>query len=272
MFRKAIICLFAFSLFLCLPRPILCNPDTSKPQDTEETPADGREEGSDRVSPQKTVSPPPVAGPDIVVTEFGLSEDLELYVVLFNAGDTDLRKEATLRTRIVVNDRRVSEFEHLTSKVLTAKRGNRYTLHPPYRVEIGGISTVKVSIWPKVASDDMDLGNNTLERSLVVYPFVIEPRAKQEFPISVELSRAKGRDPVEKIKAEARWEGEGFPLRLSLRGPEPSTDDTSVSGRSPLRMEVPILFPHERKAGQWTVSVTNLLKRKVTGHLILQHP
>lgn len=211
-------------------------------------------------------------GPDIVIKDLNLTEDLELTIILSNAGEGDLRKGATLRIRILMNDQKVSEFDHLVSESLRTNFGNRYVVAPPYRVGISGNSRVRVSIWPKSPFDDIRLENNTLERNFIIYPFRIEPRKRQEFFFSVLPRRHKDGSQGEKVKAEVRWEGGGYPLRVSVRRPQDLKDASSTSGRSPLQVEIPFSDETGPRGNEWIASVTNLMKRRVEGHLIVQHP
>ena len=151
------------------------------------------------------------SGPDLLIRDLGLNEDMELYMVVSNSGEVDLVKGSTLRFRIFVNDRKISDFEHLTARVLKGKIGNRYTVRPPYPVGIGGVSLVRASVWPTLPSKDIDPRNNTLARNFIIYPFRIEPRAKQEFSFSIFSSHAKNGDPREKVSAEADGTAMGFP-------------------------------------------------------------
>jgi len=75
-------------------------------------------------------------GPDIVVKELDLTDDFELSIVLSNAGEMELRKGTTLRIRILLNDQRVSEFDHFISEPLKPSFGTRYIIDPPYRVRM----------------------------------------------------------------------------------------------------------------------------------------
>ncbi len=214
---------------------------------------------------------PPI-GPDIAVKDLDLTEDLELIIVLSNGGEVDLRKGATFRIRIFVNDQKISEFDHLTSEALRAHFGNQYTVDPPYRVGIAGISRVKISILPKRPSDDVCLENNVFERTFIIFPFQIGPQGKEEFSFSVESQDPKdGRQP-EKVKAEARWGGGSSTLRLFFTGSGQNNGVPSVTGKSPLKVEFPIYFGELQKESVWRVSVTNPLRKKVEGHLIIQHP
>lgn len=211
-------------------------------------------------------------GPDIVVKDLDLTEDFELSIILSNAGDGDLRKGATVRIRILVNDQKISEFDHYTSDALKTNFGNQYAVSPPYRIEIGGNSKVKVSIWPTLSSDDVYLENNTVERNFVIYPFRIGPQEKQEFSLSLSAIRLREGRQAEKLKVEVRWEGGGSPLRFSFKGPKHGKSPSSISGKSPLKMEVPISYEQVQKGEVWKASVANLMEKKAEGHLIIQHP
>jgi len=211
-------------------------------------------------------------GPDVVVKDLDLTEDLELVIVLCNAGDIDLRKGATLRVRILVNEIKVSQFDHFISEVLKANSENRYLLEPPSRVGITGISKVKVSIFPRSASDDTRLENNVLERTFIIFPFRIGPQGKEEFSFSFSSPRPQGDGHTERMKAEVRWEGSGSPLMLSFKKPGPTKEIPTLSGKSPLKVEFPIPFEEIQKGSVWNISVTNLVDKRVEGHLIIQHP
>jgi hypothetical protein len=211
-------------------------------------------------------------GPDIVVKDLDLTEDLELYIILSNTGEADLRKDVTFRFRIFVNDRKISEFEHFISEVLKAHSGNHYTIAPPYRVGIAGISKVKVSISPKLRSDDVRLENNLLERKFIIFPFTLGSQVKEEFSFSVPTPRPKDDDQEEKVKVEVRWEGGDYPLMLSFKGTGSVRDFPTLTGKSPLKIEFPIHLEKGQKENLWRVSVTNLIEKKVEGHLIIQHP
>jgi hypothetical protein len=212
------------------------------------------------------------AGPDVVVKDLDLTEDLELIIILCNAGDVDLRRGVTLRIRILVNERKVSQFDHFISEVLKANSENRYVLEPPSRVSIAGISKVKVSISPKISSDDIRLENNVLERTFIIFPFRIGPQGREEFSFSFSSPRPQGDGYTERMKAEARWEGSGFPLMLSFKKPGPAKEAPTLSGKSPLKVEFPIPIEEVQKGSLWNISVTNLVDKRVEGHLIIQHP
>jgi hypothetical protein len=211
-------------------------------------------------------------GPDIVVRDLDLTEDLELSIILSNAGEVDLRKGVTFRIRVSVNNRKVSEFEHFTSAVLRANFGNHYILEPPYRIGISGLSKVKISISPKWSSDDIRLDNNVLERTFIVFPFEIGGRERKEFSFLIPFVSVKANDQVKKIKAEVRWEGKRSSLMLSFKGSGDIERTPAFSGKSPLKVEFPIPFRRGQKEGAWRVSVINLVGKRTEGHLIIQHP
>jgi len=112
-----------------------------------------------------------------------------------------------------VNDRKISDFEHLTAKDLKVKSGNRLYRPSPYPIASEGISLVKDVIWPTPPLQDAEPQNNTLVRNVIVYPLKIEPRARQEFSFSIFSPRLKNSDSKEKVRAEARWDGDRFPLK-----------------------------------------------------------
>lgn len=209
------------------------------------------------------------SGPDIVVRDLELTEDLELLVILSNAGELDLRKGTTFRVRIWVNGQKVSEFDHFTFAPLKAHFGSHYTFEPPYRIPITGISRVKVTVLPKYSSDDIRLENNMLEKTIVVFPFRIEALGKEEYSFIPTSQRIRG---DEKIKAEMRWEGKEEPLMLSFQPPGEVKKELMISGRSPLKMEVPILTGLGLKEKSWKISIINFRDRKIRGNLIVQYP
>jgi hypothetical protein len=211
-------------------------------------------------------------GPDIVIKDLDLTEDMELSIILSNAGEVDLRKGATFRIRVSVNGLKISEFDHFTSDVLKANFGNDYMIHPPYRVGISGTAKVRIAISPKVPTDDVCLENNILKKTFIIFPFRIIPQAKQEFSFSLPSPRLRDDSQAEKVKAEVRWEGGGGSLMLSFVGPEPIKSVPAFSGKSPLKIEVPLYFEEAQKESLWKVFVTNLIERKVEGQLIIQHP
>ena len=220
---------------------------------------------------EKTLEGPP-AGPDILVKDLDLTEDLELSIVLSNAGEVDVRKGETFRIRIFLNDQKISEFDHFTSEALSAHFGNLYTFGPPFRVGITGISKVKVSISPRRPSDDVRLENNVFERTFVIFPFRIESQGREEFSFPVLLQDLKDGNLPDKVKAEARWGGGGSKLGLSLNASGQVKGVPAVSGKSPLKVEFPIDFEEGQKESVWKVSVINLVEKKVEGHVIIQHP
>jgi subtilase family serine protease len=212
------------------------------------------------------------AGPDIVVKDLDLTEDLELIIILSNAGEGDLRKGTTFRIRILVNGRKISEFDHFIPETLKANFGNHYLVDPPYRVGIAGISKVKVSISPKLASDDIRLENNVLERTFIIFPFRIGPHGREEFSFSFSAPRPQSEGQAEKVKTEARWEGGGSSLMLSFKKLGTLKGIPTLSGKSPLKVDFPIPSEEVQKENVWSVLVTNLTDKKVEGHLIIQHP
>ena len=211
-------------------------------------------------------------GPDIAIKDLDLTEDFELCIILSNAGEIDLRKGVTFRIRVFVNGLKISEFDHFTSDMLKANFGNHYPIHPPYRVGIRGTSKMKISISPELPSDDIYLENNTLERTFIIFPFRMIPQDKQEFSFSIPPFHLKDNGQGEKVKAEVRWEGGDSSLMLSLVGPEQLKSVLAFSGTSPLKIEFPIDFEEAQKESLWKISVTNLIEKRVEGHLIIQHP
>jgi len=219
----------------------------------------------------KILDGPPI-GPDIVVSDLDLTEDLELMIILANAGELDLRKGVTVRIRVLVNGRKISEFEHFISEPLKAKFGNQHLVDPPHGVSLAGISKVRVSVSPKSPSDDVRLENNVLERAFVIFPFKIGPQGREEFSFSFYTTRPWAEAQTEKVKAEARWEGGTSPLMLSFKKSGTFKGAPSLSGKSPLKVEFPISFEESQKENFWSIAVTNPLDKRVEGHLIIQHP
>jgi archaellum component FlaG (FlaF/FlaG flagellin family) len=211
-------------------------------------------------------------GPDIMVKDLDLTEDLELIIILSNAGEIDLRKGVTFRIRIVVNGQKTSEFDHFIPEALKANFGNHYLIDPPYQVVITGISKVKISISPKLPSDDIRLENNVLERTFIIFPFRIGPHGREEFPFSFFAPQPQGKGQIEKVKTEARWEGASSSLQLSFKKSGTFKGIPTLSGKSPLKVEIPIPFEEVQNENVWSVLVTNLIDKKVEGHLIIQHP
>ncbi len=211
-------------------------------------------------------------GPDIVIRDFHLTEDLELSILLANTGEVDLRKGVILRVRIYLNDRKISDFDHFVAEELKAHSGNFYMLSPPYRVSIRGISKVRVTLTPKLRSDDVRIENNTMERRFIIFPFQIGPQGKEQFSFFVTSSPKRDEDHPEKIKFEARWEESDIPLKLSFGGPNDARNLPDISGKSPLKVEWSIPNSESQQESHWRVSVTNSIENRVVGHLIIQHP
>jgi hypothetical protein len=59
---------------------------------------------------------------------------------------------------------------------------------------------------------------------------------------------------------------------LSFIGEENIKSVPTFSGKSPIKVEFPIHFEEAQKEREWKVFVTNLIEKKVEGHLIIQHP
>jgi hypothetical protein len=210
--------------------------------------------------------------PDIIVKELALTEDFDLSIVLSNAGDGELRKGTTLCIRIFMNDQRVSEFDHFIFEPLRPYSENRYIIDPPHRIKVSGNSRVKVLIWPKQLTGDIQFEQNTLERTFTIFPFKIDPEVTREFPLLLSDLRSKKNRQGDKIRTEVRWDGGGGPLRLSLRGARHPKKIGPVSGKSPLKLEIPI-GDHKKQEGKaWRLSIANLTKKKAEGFLIIQGP
>ena len=214
---------------------------------------------------------PPI-GPDIIVKQLELTEDFELVIILSNAGEVDLRKGAIFQVQVFVNDQKMSEFDHFISEALKANLKNRYTVAPPYQVGIAGISKLKVSISPELPSDDIHLENNVHERTFIIFPFKIKPQGKEEFSFSFLAPRIRNKAQSEYVTIEARWEWGGSSLKLSFNKSGSADGMSTLTGKSPLKVEFPIPFEEAQKENVWSVFVTNLIRKKVEGHLIIQHP
>jgi hypothetical protein len=212
------------------------------------------------------------SGPDIIVQDLDLTEDFDLYIILSNAGEVDLRKGVPFRIRVFVNGLKVSDFDHFIPEGLKANFGNCYTIDPPHRIGIGGTAKVKVSISPKLHSDDVYLGNNNLERTFAIFPFQMVPQGVQEFSFFIPSPSVRENGQTEKIKAEVRWDGEESSFLLSFSGQEQINSFQPISDHSPLKVEFPIHLEEAQSESQWRVSVANLMEKKVEGCLIIQHP
>jgi len=230
-----------------------------------------KESDEERNSLKKILDGPPV-GPDIMVKDLDLTEDLELMIILSNAGEVDLRKGAIFQIQVFVNDQKISEFDHFISEVIKANFGSRYVLAPPYQVGVAGISRVKVSISPELSSDDIRLENNVLEKTFVIFPFKIAPRGGEAFTFSISPPRVQGEGHAERVRAEARMVGGSSSLMLSFKLSGSLKGVLTFSGRSPLKVEFPMAFEELQKESLWSVFVTNLAGKKVEGYLIIQHP
>ena len=234
-------------------------------------PKEVKESNEENNSLKKILEGPPV-GPDIVVKQLELTEDLELMIILTNAGEVDLRKGVIFQIQVFVNDQKISEFDHFISEALKANSKNRYIVAPPYEVGIAGTSKVKVSISPELPSDDIRLENNLFERTFIVFPFKIGPQKKEEFSFSFSAARSRSEGLAEKVTIEARWEGRGSSLTLSFKKSGSIDGIPTLSGKSPLKVEFPIPSEEAHKESVWSIFITNLVEKKVEGHLIVQHP
>ena len=215
---------------------------------------------------------PSFAGLDLMIKDFELGDDFELFLRLTNTGEKEYRKGLTLKVKILVSEKKVSDFEHLLQESLLPYSGNIYTIEPPYRIFIHGDSRVKASVWPKPVSGDVFHDNNTLEQTFRIAPFGIDPQNTREFIFSKDGISKRSFQNSGRIKVEARWDGGGRPLRLVLNTPGRLQKNHSVKGKSPLRLAVPIEHRLDRKGKDWKVMVTNLTEQKAAGHLIFQTP
>ncbi len=211
-------------------------------------------------------------GPDIAIRDLDITDDFDLFIVLSNAGEVDLRQGVTFRIRVFVNDLEISDFDHFTFDVLKANFGSDYVIYPPHRVGIGGTARVKISISTKLPPDDIFLENKILEKTFIIFPFRMIPQEKREFSFSLPSSYLKGDIQSEKLKVELRWEGGGSSLMLSFIGPEDIKSVRTFSGNSPIKVEFPVHYEEAQKEREWKVFVTNLIEKKVEGDLIIRHP
>ncbi len=211
-------------------------------------------------------------GPDIVIKDLDLTEDLELMILLSNIGEANLRKGVTVRIRIFLNDRKISDFEHFILEEIKAYSKNIYTILPPYQVGIRGISKVRVSVAPKTRSDDIRMGNNVLERRFIIFPFQIGGQGKEQFSFFIPSPPVREEDIPDKIRMEARWEEATNPLKFSFGGAEGDRTLLDISGTSPVKVEWPILSAGPPRESHWRISLTNLFEKRAEGHLIIQHP
>ena len=234
-------------------------------------PNEVKESSEENNSLKKILEGPPV-GPDIVVKHLELTEDLELMIILSNAGEVDLRKGAIFQIQMFVNDQKMSEFDHFISEALKANLKNRYMVAPPYQVVITGISKVKVSISPELPSDDIRLENNIHERTFILIPFKIRPHGKEEFSFSFSAPQLQSKSQPEKLTIEARCEWGSSSLMLSFKKSGSIKGTPALSGKSPLKVEFPIPLEEVQKESVWSICMTNLAEKKVEGHLIIQHP
>ncbi len=213
-------------------------------------------------------------GPHVIIKGFDLTEDLDLSIILANAGQTDLPKGSALGVQIFVNHRKISQFDHYVLGSLKANFGNRCVVDPPSRVGISGISRVKVSISSKRVSDSVQSGDHSMERTFVVFPLKMGPREKQSYSVSLippSLKDVKDGVQVGKMKLETRLDGEGK-VGLSVRRQDGLMSRSNFSGKTPLKAEVPLYFETGHNKNMWRISLTNREKKKVEGYLLIQHP
>jgi hypothetical protein len=211
-------------------------------------------------------------GPGIVIKGLDLTEDFELSIILSNEGEVDLQRGVTFRVRVFVNGLKTSEFDHFTSEVIKGNFGNRYTMDPPYRVVISGTSEVRVSVSPRLFSNESGSGRTILKRTFIIFPLSMAAQEKQEFKFSFSSPPLKDDSPPEKVKVETRWEGGGSSLMVSISGPEHGKNRPILSGKSPLKIEFPIRYEETQPERPWRVYIMNTADKKVEGHLVIQHP
>ncbi len=214
----------------------------------------------------------PPAGPDIIVKQLELTEDFELVIILANAGEVELRNGAIFKVQVFVNDQKMSEFDHFISEALKPHLKNRYTVAPPYQVGLAGVSRVKVKISPEISSDDIRPENNVFERTFIIFPFQIRPHGREEFSFSFFPPQVRSKSEAGKVTIEARWEWGGNSLRLSFKKSGHLEEAPTLTGKSPLKVEFSVPSEDAQKENVWNVFVTNLIKKKVEGYLVIQHP
>lgn len=236
-----------------------------------DSPEDLKELNKENNSLKRVLEGSPI-GPDIIIKDFDLTEDLELMILLSNIGEANLRKGVTFRIRIYLNDRKISDFEHFILEEIKAYSKNLYALLPPYRVIIRGISKVRVSVAPKLRSDDIRMENNVLERRFIIFPFQIGGQGKEQFSFYVPSPPPREEEFSDKIKMEVRWEEAIHPLKFSFGGAEGDRAVLDISGTSPVKVEWPIQTGDPQRESHWRVSMTNPFEKRAEGHLIIQHP
>jgi hypothetical protein len=209
--------------------------------------------------------------PQVVVRDLGVNEDQELSLFLANPGKADLDKGLSLRIRIDVNGRKISDFEHLSSAVIKGGLGSRYAIRPPYRVEIVKRCRVRVSVRLLSERRRSRGADHQLERTFLVFPFRLWPKERREIAFSFSVPRSRTDFAPEQVKAEVRWDGGGGPLRAWLKE-EGSRETEPLSGRSPLRLEK--ILPTAGLSGRktWKIGVANLMAVRSEGKIIVQHP
>jgi hypothetical protein len=69
-----------------------------------------------------------------------------------------------------------------------------------------------------------------------------------------------------------RWDGAGSLIRLSVKGTGHHKRIAPITGKSPLKLEVPIKNEKNLRSKPWRISVANLMEKGVEGHLIIQYP
>ncbi len=211
-------------------------------------------------------------GPDIIISDFDLNEDLELMILLSNIGEVDLRKGVTFRIRIFLNDRKISDFEHFITEEIRAHNKSHYLLLPPYRVTIRGGTRVKVSLSPKIRSDDIRTENNVLERRFIIFPFQMGGQEREQFSFLIPKTNLEEENSLGKIKMEIRWVGHSEPLKLSFEGSEKGRALLEISGTSPVKVEWPLIGDQSERESYWRISITNPFDKRAEGYLIVQHP
>jgi hypothetical protein len=209
--------------------------------------------------------------PRVVVKDLGVNEDQELSLFLANPGTVDLDKALSLRIRIDVNGRKVSEFEHLSSVVIKGRLGSRYAVRPPYRVEIAKRCRVRVSVRLLSERGRTRGFDHQLEKTFLVIPFRLWPRERREIAFSFSLPRNRADLVPERVKAEVRWDGGGGPLRAWLKE-EGSREMEPLLGRSPLLLERVLSSAGLSGRKTWKIGVTNLMAVRSEGKIIVQHP
>jgi hypothetical protein len=111
-----------------------------------------------------------------------------------------------------------------------------------------------------------------LERTFIIFPFQIKPQGMEELSFSFLAPRIRSKAQTDKVTIEARWEWGGSSLKLSFKKSGSADSIPTLTGKSPLKIEFPIPYEEAQKENVWSVFITNVIRKRVEGHLIIQHP